>query len=90
MVLLNGFTSWTSDDSGSIGLIPLAVLCSVLYLSISIALLTACDFQKRSQPQQLTLCRSLHAGALQASVSEGLAQGPYVAAIELDSNVYIV
>jgi len=28
----------------------------------------------------LTLCRSLHAKALQATVSEGLAQGPYVAA----------
>src|SRR6218665_2681305 len=27
--------------------------------------------------QQLTLCRSLHAGALQATVSEGLAQGPW-------------
>jgi len=29
---------------------------------------------------QLTLCRSLHAEALQATASEGLAQGPYVAA----------
>ena len=28
----------------------------------------------------LTLCRSLHAEELQATVSEGLAQGPYVAA----------
>src|SRR6218665_1589471 len=36
--------------------------------------------QKRSRPQQLTLCRSLHTKALQATVSEGLAQGPYVAA----------
>ena len=51
----------------------------VLYLSISIALLTAWAFQKRSRSQQLTLCRSLHAEALQATVSEGLAQGPYVA-----------
>ena len=51
----------------------------VLYLSISIALLTAWVFQKRSRPQQLTLCRSLHAEALQATASEGLAQGPYVA-----------
>ena len=51
----------------------------VLYLSISIALLTAWVFQKRSRPQKLTLCRSLHVKALQATVSEGLAQGPYVA-----------
>jgi len=29
------------------------------------------------RPQQLTLCRSLHAEALQATVSEGLAQGPW-------------
>src|SRR6218665_3882905 len=28
-------------------------------------------------PQQLTLCRSLHAEALQATASEGLAQGPW-------------
>src|SRR6218665_993689 len=54
--------------------------CVVLYSSISIALLTARVFQDRSQPQQLTLCRSLHAEALEATVSEGLAQGPYVVA----------
>ena len=30
--------------------------------------------------QQLTLCRSLHDKALQATASEGLTQGPYVAA----------
>src|SRR6218665_375308 len=59
--------------------------CIVLYLSISIALLTACAFQKRSRPQQLTLYRSLHAEALQATASGGLAQGPYVA-LERDSN----
>ena len=47
----------------------------VLYLSTSIALLTAWAFQK-----QLTLCRSLHAEALQATVSEGLAQSPCVVA----------
>src|SRR6218665_1484128 len=35
--------------------------------------------QKRSRPQQLKLCRSSHAEALQATVSEGLAQGSYVA-----------
>src|SRR6218665_3629611 len=52
----------------------------VLYLSISIALLTAWAFQKRSRPQQLTLCRSLHAEALQAIAGKGLAQGPYMAA----------
>jgi len=56
------------------------VLYCILYLSISIALLAACAFQKRSRPQQLTLSRSLHAEALQATVSEGLAQGPYLAA----------
>src|SRR6218665_1489660 len=54
--------------------------CIVLYLSISIALLAACAFQKRSRPQQLTLFRSLHAEALQATVSEGLAQGLNLAA----------
>src|SRR6218665_3768074 len=52
----------------------------VLYLSISIALLIARAFQKRFRPKQLTLCRSLHVEALQAIVSEGLAQGLYVAA----------
>ena len=52
----------------------------VLYLSISIALLTARTFQKRSQTQWLPLCRSLHAEALQTTVSEGLAQGPYMVA----------
>ena len=56
------------------------VLYIVLYLSISIALLTAGAFQKRSRPQLLTLCRSLHAEAKQATASEGLAQGPYMAA----------
>ena len=58
----------------------------VLYLSISIARLTASAFQKRSQIQQLPLCRSSHAEALQVTASEGLAQGPYAAAIEPDSN----
>jgi len=53
--------------------------CIVLYLSISIALLTAWAFQKRSRPQQLILCRGLHAKALQTTASEGLAQSPYVA-----------
>src|SRR6218665_2699508 len=59
----------------------------VLYLSISIALLPIRAFQKRSRPQQLILCRRLHAEVtgnckkkLQATVTEGLAQGPYVAA----------
>ena len=33
--------------------------------------------QRCSRPQQLTLCRSLHAEALQATVSEGLAQGTW-------------
>src|SRR6218665_577046 len=31
---------------------------------------------RRSRPQQLTQCRSLHAEALQAAVGEGLAQCP--------------
>ena len=31
--------------------------------------------QRRSRPQQFTLCRGLHAEALQATVSERLAQG---------------
>ena len=53
--------------------------CIVLYLSISIALLTvgtshSTVLSEALQPQQLTLCRSLHAEALQATVSEGLAQ----------------
>ena len=52
----------------------------VLYLSVSITLLTAWAFQKRSRPQQLTLCWRLHAKAQQATVSEGLVQGPYVVA----------
>ena len=48
---------------------------------ISIALLIAQAFKKRSRAQQLTLCRrNLHAEALQAAVSEGLAQGPYMVA----------
>jgi len=50
--------------------------CTVMYLSISTALLTAWAFQKRYQPQELTLCRSLYAEALQATASEGLAKGP--------------
>ena len=54
--------------------------CIVLYLSISIALLTAWAFQKCSRPQQLTLFRSLHAEALQAIAGKGLVEGPYMAA----------
>ena len=49
--------------------------CIVLYLSICIALFTAWALQKRSRPQQLTLCRSFHAEALQATVSEWIVQG---------------
>jgi len=62
------------------------VNCIVLYLSISIALLTALAFQKRSLPQQLTLCLSLHAEVRQSTASEGLAHGLYVADKEGDSN----
>jgi len=54
------------------------VLC--LGLSISIAQLIAPAFQKRTRPQQLTLCRSLHAEAIQVTASEGLSQSSYVAA----------
>ena len=54
--------------------------CIILHLFISIALLTAWAFQKRSRPQQLTVCWSLHAKALQATASEGLAHGPYMVA----------
>ena len=57
---------------------PLA-FCIVLYVSNSIVL-TAWAFQKCSRPQQFTLCWSLHAKAPQATVSEGLAHGSYVAA----------
>src|SRR6218665_3830207 len=81
-----GETYFTIDSAVSIGLAVcacifdlvlcnIALFCIVLYLSISIALLTACAVQKLSRPQQLTLCRSLHAEALQATVSKGLAQG---------------
>src|SRR6218665_870484 len=50
-------------------------------ISLSIPQLpTARAFQKRSRPQQLTLFRSLHAEALQATASEGLAHSPYVTA----------
>src|SRR6218665_4199015 len=60
--------------------VSIVLYCIVLYLSISIALLTASAFQKRSRPQQSTLCRSLHAEALQAIAGKGPAQGPYMAA----------
>src|SRR6218665_494608 len=60
--------------------IPILITIIALYLSNSIVLLTALTFQKRSRLQQSTLCRSLHAEALEATLSEGLAQGPYVAA----------
>ena len=59
----------------------------VLYLSIFMALFTAWAFQKRSRPQQLAPCRSLHAEALQATVSETLAWGLYVT-LEQDSNTW--
>ena len=38
------------------------------------------NIQKHSRPQQLTLCRSLHAETVQATATEGLAQGLNVAA----------
>ena len=49
--------------------------CIVFIHFYSIELLTTGAFRKRSRPQQLTLCRSLHAEVPQATVSEGLAQG---------------
>src|SRR6218665_3534001 len=62
----------------------IVLYCMVLYCTYPlIAIFTACSFQKHSRPQQLTLCRSIqtiHAEALQAVASEGLAEGPYVAA----------
>src|SRR6218665_583314 len=64
-----------------------AMYCIVLYLSISTVLLTARAFQKRSRPHQLTLCRSLHAEALQATTNERLAQGPSVAPSEYSNRL---
>src|SRR6218665_4042318 len=62
-------------------------IVGLLYLSISIALLTAGAFQKRSRPQQLTLYRSLHAEALHPTASEGFAHGRVVTwRLEQDSN----
>src|SRR6218665_2289853 len=55
-------------------------VCIAFYLSISIVFLTAYAFQKHSRPQQLILCQNLHAEVLQATISEGLAQGSYVVA----------
>ena len=54
-------------------------IVSYFYSASDSMSLTFCG-QKRSWPQQLTLCWSLHAEASQAAASEGLAQGPYVAA----------
>src|SRR6218665_827438 len=48
-----------------------------LYLQ---CLLKSTTTHRRSQSQQLTLCRSFHTEALQGTVSEGLFQGPYMAA----------
>src|SRR6218665_1954506 len=59
--------------------IPILITIIALYLSNSIVLLTALTFQKRSRLQQSTLCRSLHAEAIEATLSEGLARGPYIA-----------
>ena len=47
----------------------------IIFINFYIAF-TALSFQKRTRLQQLTLCRSLHAEALQATVGETLAQGP--------------
>ena len=55
-----------------------------LYSSISIVLLTAWSYQKHSRSQQWH-CQSLHAEALQATVSEGLAQGPHMARAGFES-----
>ena|SRR6218665_441983 len=58
----------------------IVLYCTVLYCTVVIHFYSARAFQKRSRPQQLTLCRSLHAEALQATASDGFAQGPSVAA----------
>ena len=57
------------------------VLVIVLYLSISIALLTARAFQKcsRLKTTAIDTVSEFTRRALQATGSEGLAQGPYVA-----------
>src|SRR6218665_1993388 len=56
-------------------------LCfSVLCLSIPISASHRQSLQTRSRSQQFILCRSLNAKALQETASEGLVQGPYVAA----------
>ena len=55
-------------------------------LEIEVALVSSsnCNFlmslSEALPTTAITLCRNLHAEALQATVSEGLAQGPYVAA----------
>ena len=55
-------------------------MCISIFIHIYIAPLQVhYTTQKRSRPQQLTLCRSLNAEALQAIANEGLAQGPRVA-----------
>jgi len=58
--IVNPYTSPVLSFGGNNVPIPfLHRLFIVLYLSISIAVLTARAFQKRSRTQQLTLCRSL-------------------------------
>ena len=58
---------------------------TVLYLSISIALLTAWAFQKRSPTTPIdTVSEFTRRSGIEAIVSEGLAQGPYLK--ELFSN----
>src|SRR6218665_1786989 len=56
-------------------------MCISIFIHIYIAPLQVhYTTQKRSRPQQLTLCRSLNAEALQAIAGKGLAQGSYMAA----------
>src|SRR6218665_1296496 len=65
-------------------MLTLKIICFiVLYCIVFIHFYSAShslSLSEAPRPQQLTLCRSLHAKALQAIAGKGLAQGPYMAA----------
>src|SRR6218665_3992570 len=65
-------------------MLTLKIICFiVLYCIVFIHFYGASNnlsLSEAPRPQQLTLCRSLHAEALQAIAGKGLAQGSYVAA----------
>ena len=74
---------------GFLSLFLFVKLFIVLYCIVFINFYSAShsmSFQKRSRPQQLELCRSLHAEALHAIASEGLAQ-VHTLRLERDSNL---